>query len=168
MTFTAADWVIVAIIALSSLLSVLRGFIKEAISLIAWVAAFAITGNFYRDLAARFTFFDDEITRVVLSILALFVGTLIVIGTIGNLLRMLISKAGLSGTDRLLGIGFGFIRGVLVVSALLALLKILFKIHILSFLEDEVFWQNSVLIPELMRIVNWFFIYLGTDVGAGN
>lgn len=168
MTFTIADWVIVAIIACSSLLSVLRGFIKEAFSLIAWVAAFAITGNFYRELAEHFTYFNDEITRVILSILALFIGTLIIVGSIGNLLRILISKAGLSGTDRLLGIGFGFIRGVLIVSALLALLKILFKIHILSFLEDEVFWQDSILIPELMRIVNWFFIYLGTDVGAGS
>ena len=43
---TAADWAIVAVIAVSALLSVLRGFVREAISLGAWVGAFVVTGNF--------------------------------------------------------------------------------------------------------------------------
>lgn len=167
MTFTVADWAIIAIIGISSVLSVLRGFVKEAISLISWVSAFVITGNFYRVLADKFTYFNDDLTRIVLAILALFIGTLILVGTCGNFLKLLIKKAGLSGTDRLLGIGFGFIRGVLVVCAVLALFQILFKLHILSFMQSEPFWSQSILIPELMRIVNWFFVYLGTDVPSG-
>ena len=73
-------------------------------------------------------------------------------------------KAGLSGTDRLLGIVFGVLRGILVVCAILALLQIFFKLHILSFILSTSWWQNSVFIPELQRIVNWFFIYLGTPI----
>ena len=38
-------------------------------------------------------------------------------------------------------------------------LQIGFKLHILSFVADAPFYRDSVLIPELMRIVNWFFTY---------
>ena len=55
---TAADYVILAIIAISALLSVLRGFVREAISLLAWVSAFMVTGNFYKDLSRKLTYFE--------------------------------------------------------------------------------------------------------------
>lgn len=161
---TAADWAIVAVIAVSALLSVLRGFVREAISLGAWVGAFVITGNFYSDLAARLTYFQDELTRNVLAIIGLFVATLLIIGMCGKILRSLMKKAGLSGTDRLLGIVFGVLRGILIVCAILALLQIFFKLHILTFMLSSSWWQQSVFIPEMQRIVNWFFIYLGTPI----
>lgn len=158
-----ADWVLLAIVGISGLVSLWRGFVKEAISLIAWISAFVITGNFYENLAVKLTYFQDELTKNVLAIIILFVGTLVVIGLCGNILKVLIKKAGLSGTDRLLGIAFGIVRGILICCAILALLQILFKLHILSFVLEEDWWKNSLLIPELQRIVNWFFIYLGTE-----
>ena len=167
MMLTAADWAIIAVVALSALVSVFRGFIKEAISLLAWVAAFVVTGNFYDTLADRYTYFEDSLTRTTLAVLSLFVVTLLVVGLFGRALDMLIKKAGLSGTDRLLGVVFGIIRGLLIVCAALALFQILFKLHILTFLQDEAVWRDSVFIPELMRVVSWFFVYLGTDAPVG-
>ncbi len=160
---TAADYVILAIIAISALLSVLRGFVREAISLLAWVSAFMVTGNFYKDLSRKLTYFEDDFVRNVLAIIILFVSTLFVVGMCGNMIRNLLNKAGLSGTDRLLGIAFGVVRGILIVCAMLAFLQILYKLHILTFIEQETWYVNSVMIPELMRIVTWFFSYLGTS-----
>ena len=77
----------------------------------------------------------------------------------GSIIRAFIHKVGLSGTDRLLGMVFGVLRGILIVCVILALLQIGFKLHILSFVADAPFYRDSVLIPELMRIVNWFFTY---------
>lgn len=160
-----ADYVILVICGLSSLLSLWRGFVKEAISLGAWVTAFAVTGNFYSALAPKLTFVDDAMVRTILAMVILFVISLLVVGLCGNVLRALISKAGLTGTDRLLGVAFGAVRGILIVCALLALLQILFKLHLFTFLQDEIWWQQSLFIPELQKIVSWFFVYLGSPIG---
>ena len=51
MDFNNADWVIVGLVALSGLISVVRGFVKEALSLVIWVAALVVASNF-KDVAA--------------------------------------------------------------------------------------------------------------------
>lgn len=166
--FTPADWAILVVIGVSALLSLVRGFVREAISLCAWTGAFVVTGKFYSVLAQRLTYFDclndNAIARTALSVFILFTLTLLVIGTCGNILRALIDKAGLSGTDRLLGVAFGAMRGVLVVCALLAVMQIGFKLGILGFVLDKPMYADSVLIPELQRIVNWFFLYLSSPL----
>ncbi len=165
---TAADWVIIAVVGISAILSVLRGFVREAASIIAWIAAFLITGRFYNQVAPLFVFSHDALTRNVLAVIVLFVVTLILVGMAGRLICTMVQKAGLSGFDRLLGIVFGVVRGVLIMAAMLALMQILFHLHIMSFLQDEPWWKNSVLLPDLQRLVNWFFLYMASPVtGAG-
>jgi membrane protein required for colicin V production len=61
---------------------------------------------------------------------------------------------GLSGTDMLLGIVFGGIRGVLVVSA------ILFFIAAFTSFPHSKWWNESTLVPDFATIINWFFIHL--------
>lgn len=157
---TIADWLILGVIGISGLLSLFRGFIKEAISLIAWVSAFVITSKFYEALAHKLTFIsDDEIVRSTIACLILFIASLCVVGLCGSIIRLFIHKVGLSGTDLLLGMVFGILRGILIVCVVLVLLQIGFKLHILSFVADVPFYRDSVFIPELMRIVNWFFTY---------
>ena len=153
---TAADWLILAVVVISGGISLFRGFIREAI---AWVSAFIITSRFYEALAPKLTFFSDSIVRNTMACIILFTATLIVVGLCGTILRSLITKVGLSGTDRLLGVAFGVLRGVLIVCVILALLQIGFKLHILSFVADSPFYRDSLFIPELQRIVNWFFVY---------
>lgn len=89
------------------------------------------------------------------------------------LITSIVNKVGLSGTDRLLGMVFGILRGVLIVCVILALMQIGFKLHILSFVADSPFYRDSVFIPELQRIVDWFFVHgpttpedLDLNVGA--
>ncbi len=167
MTFTALDIGILAIVFVSALFSIMRGFVREAASIISWVAAFVVTGNFYPKLADLLTFSSDSLTRSVLAIVIIFVVTLVAVGFVCNLICSLIKKAGLSGTDRLLGVVFGVLRGILIVCALLALVQILVKLHILYFITETQWWKESVFVPELMRIVEWFFKYMGTPVTGG-
>lgn len=163
---TALDWAMVVIVGFSALMSIIRGFAKEAASIIAWIAAFSIAGRFYPEAASLFTFSNDELTRTILAILILFIVTLLVVGFAGTAICSLIQKAGLSSFDRLLGVVFGVVRGILILSAVLALLQIGFRLHILSFITEKDWWHQSLFIPELQRIVNWFFIYMGTPVGV--
>ena len=88
--------------------------------------------------------------------------TLVVLGFIANTVSSLVKKVGLSSFDRLLGVAFGVARGILIVTAVLALFHMLFRLHILTFIQSYSWYQDSVFVPELQRIVNWFFIYMGT------
>lgn len=154
---TAADWIILAVLIISGGLSIFRGFIREVVSLVAWISAFWVCSKFYVPLSEKLTFFADDIVRRTLACVILFIATLVIVGLCGRLISSLISSAGLSGTDRLIGMVFGIGRGLLIVCVCLALLQIGFKLHILSFVAETPVYRDSLLIPELMRIVTWFF-----------
>ena len=67
----------------------------------------------------------------------------------------------------MLGIAFGIARGILIVTAVLALFHMLFRLHILTFIQSYSWYQDSVFVPELQRIVNWFFDYIRTPESIG-
>jgi membrane protein required for colicin V production len=148
------DYAIIIVIALSTLISLTRGFVREAFSLAIWIAAFFIASWFYQDLAVYFTGFEDVMVRNGLAAVCLFVVTLIVGALVNFLLGKLVAGTGLTGTDRVLGLVFGAIRGVLIVTL------VLFMVDSFTALAASDWWQQSVLIPHFAVFVQWFFDYL--------
>jgi membrane protein required for colicin V production len=148
------DYTILAIVALSTLISLVRGFVKEAISLVVWVCAFFVASNFYSQLAPFLTRIDDQLIRNGVAIAILFIATLITGALVNYLISLLVEKTGLSGTDRVLGVVFGLIRGGLIVAA------VLFFIDAFTPLSSSDAWQGSLLIPEFRIVIEWFFEYL--------
>ena len=67
------DYAILAVIGLSSLISLIRGFVKEALSLVTWFAAFFVASRFFGDLAVYFTSVSDSMVRNGMAIAVLFV-----------------------------------------------------------------------------------------------
>ncbi|PKG99117.1 CvpA family protein [Paraglaciecola sp. MB-3u-78] len=148
------DYAILAVILLSAVISIIRGFVKEAISLAIWFSAFFIASQFYIDLATYLTKFDDLMIRNGVAIAILFVATLLIGGLVNYLISQLVQFTGLTGTDRALGLVFGALRGILIVSALL------FFLDTFTPLSASAWWGTSVLIPEFSLIIEWFFEYL--------
>ena len=119
---TGADIVILVIIGISALLSLVRGFIKEALSLVTWIAAFWVSLAFTdraADLLANWVSLPSA--RAALAFAGLFVAVLLLGGLVNYLIGQLVRKTGLGGTDRMLGMVFGVLRGVMVVAVLVLL-----------------------------------------------
>ncbi|RUO18629.1 CvpA family protein [Aliidiomarina haloalkalitolerans] len=147
------DIAIIAIIGLSIVISLIRGFVREALSLAVWVAAFVVASQFYAELAAFFTSIQDDIVRNGVAVAILFVLTLIVGALVVYLISTLVEKTGLTGTDRLLGAIFGALRGILIVSA------ILFFADAFTAIAQQNWWQESLLVPHFSIYIQWFFEY---------
>lgn len=148
--FNWADWVVVAIVGISSLISLARGFVREALSLLVWVVAFVIAFFFSERLAPLLEgVVEVPSLRYLAAFAILFIVTLIVGSLVNYLLAQLIKMTGLSAIDRLLGTFFGFSRGVLLV-----LLVLIFLPNILPVQQDN-WWQKSQLIPRILVLENW-------------
>ncbi|WP_162956337.1 CvpA family protein, partial [Pseudomonas aeruginosa] len=78
----------------------------------------------------------------------LFIATLLLGALVNYLIGELIRVTGLSGTDRFLGMVFGGARGVLLVVLLVGLLS-------LAPVQQDPWWQQSVLMPHFLMVADW-------------
>ena len=149
MSFNWVDLVILGIVVISSLISLSRGFVKEALSLVIWIFAGVVAWMFGGSLAHHLqAYIDIPSVRTIAACALLFVVTLLVGGLINFLLAQLIRATGLTGTDRLLGMVFGAARGLFLVVILVGLLS-------LAPVEQDTWWQQSTLVPHFLLIADW-------------
>ena len=149
MPFTWGDWAIIAIIAISSLISLKRGFVKEALSLVTWIIAGVVAWMFGGALSQHLTdFIEMPSARVIAGCAILFVATLLVGALVNFLIGELVRVTGLSGTDRFLGMVFGGARGALLVVVLTGLLS-------LAPVQQDPWWQQSSLLPHFLMVADW-------------
>jgi membrane protein required for colicin V production len=143
------DWAIIAVLAISTLMSLRRGFLKEALSLGTWIAAFVVARQFHGPMDQLLeTQIVDSLMRSIAAFAALFVGTLLVGAALGFLLGALINATGLSSTDRVLGMVFGFARGALIVTVVIGLLN-------LTPLVNDSWYTNASLVPHFETVAQW-------------
>lgn len=152
-----ADYCIIAALGLSVLMGLWRGFIGEAIALACWVLAFWVAWTFGAQLAAQFTAITLPSARLVLGYAICFVGVLIAGALVGFLMRKLIAGSGLSGSDRMLGMVFGLIRGLAIVTITVLILKF-------TPLPQDPWWKESKLLPTFENAAKWLSTKLPPDV----
>lgn len=144
-----ADWLIIALILISTVISLARGFVKEALSLATWVIAFIVARMFSDNLAQLLSqWVETSSIQMALAFAGLFAATLIVGALINRLISEVVRVTGLTGTDRVLGTFFGFIRGVVLMVVVVALLRF-------TPFEQDNWWRQSTLIPHLQVVESW-------------
>ncbi len=151
------DWLILAILSVSGLLSLWRGFVKEAISLVFWVTAFILSIRLSVQFSTLIpTAIESDSVRVMLSFIAIFFGTLIIGGLINRIISSLLKFSGMGGTDRFLGMVFGVFRGGVLVMAALIVLPPFFDV------EQQAWWRSSILIPKFLLLEEWTLETVGS------
>lgn len=150
------DLIIVVMIFLSILIGVVRGFVKESISLITWVVAIGLSMMFTNGLAEYMSFSKIPLVRMISAFLIIFVGTIFVGAIINFLMGVFIRKTPFSVPDRILGSIFGLLRGFVFVTILILLGG-------LTPFPETPWWKGSYTVVHFQSLAIWLKEQLPED-----
>lgn len=144
---TIFDYVVLGVVGISVLLSVLRGFLREFLALVGWVAAFFVAKLYTPELAQLLPqAIPGDALRVLAAFLILFLATLLVCSLLAIALAEVFKQVKLGWLDRMLGGVFGLARGILAVSIIVLLCG-------LTNLPREEVWRNAMFSAPLEALV---------------
>lgn len=120
---TWADYVIIAIVGISLLYGLFRGFVREIVSLIVWIGGVFLLLHYLPPIESSLQGVAASIyVRYAIIIVGFLIVALFVSWLIGKIFNGLVSSVGLGFTNRFVGLLFGFVRGVIIVAFLVILL----------------------------------------------
>ncbi|HEU5399693.1 MAG TPA: CvpA family protein [Gammaproteobacteria bacterium] len=143
---TWADYAILVIILISALMGLVRGFLREVVSLLIWMLGFWVALRFAPTVGDAFEFVKSADDRLIIGYVVILVAVLIVGTVAGFLIKKLIEGSGSDTSDRSLGTLFGAARGVVVVTVLILLGSTLL-------VPQPAWWRKSKLIPYARPLV---------------
>jgi membrane protein required for colicin V production len=158
------DIMVIIIFALSILWGFMRGFIKEAMSLVSWIAAAIIASTFASPLAQHFSGTTSAvqsavgsatmaqpitIAAIAISFVVIFVAVLFAGSIVGYILAGAVSVTGLGFFNRILGAAFGFARGYIMVIIFMFVAE-------LTPMGSQPAWAQSEFVIAFAPAVVWF------------
>jgi len=154
-----ADYLIIAVLAFSALLGMIRGFVREAIAVIAWLGGLWLAWRYAPLVEPLLGGMIDHppastwAARAVILIAVLILGWLV-----AGILSYVLQHSALSlMLDRLLGLVFGLLRGAVVIAAVVMLVQFL--------RVDEVHWyKKSRLLPYVAQYTSWIQSFAETGM----
>ena len=142
--FAVADVVIAVAMVISAVFGVLRGFVKEVVSLVIWLAALLLGVVFAAPIGELIGLNLGPRLQIAVGFATVFIVVLVAGAIVQRILGGLVESTGLTGTDRMLGLLFGAARGAAVVIVALIALR--------PFAEVRDWWSDSTLIPPLLAL----------------
>lgn len=134
---TGFDYVVLAILGVSALLGMVRGLIKEVLSLVAFVVAVGAAVWWGGPVARALDgFISNELLRAAAGYGGVFVVVLLLVGLLNITLAGLVERTGLTPADHGLGAVFGLARGALIVFVLVGLAGY-------TELPEETWWKEA-------------------------
>jgi len=143
------DYIILTLIAVSVAIGIWRGFVREALSLAVWAGAFwlayALAPVFEVYLAGVMT---ERTLRIVAMFVLLFLSVHVVGYFVARLLSTIIKSIGLRSVDRVAGAGFGVLRGVVAMAAIILVIG-------MTPIREQLFWQQSYMVGLFQVGLQW-------------
>lgn len=154
---TLFDYVVLIIFVISVILSIMRGIIREVLSIAGWIMAFIAASTYAADFEP---FVPTEIGGslcIVAAFIMIFVGTMLIAVLVTMLLNLLIKNVGLGFVDRLFGAVFGFARALIIVLALVLIAGF-------TALPQQPFWQQAIFSEPLVLMARQVKLWLPDEL----
>ncbi len=155
------DYIIIVIISISTVISLLRGFVRESLALAGWILAVWVSFAYMHPMAIviqPYLNLPPSILALVAFVL-LFIMTLIIGALVTNMVGQLVDKTGLSGTDRAIGMLFGIARGIIIVGIIVLLAGF-------TLVPQDPWWQESALISHFQQLAVLMMDLLPPEIAA--
>ncbi len=137
------DWTLLAVIGVSIAVGLVRGFMREMISLAGWIAGIVLAFAYAARISAALPWAQDwPLARTAVVALLIVVACVFAAAFVGWLVRELVKAARLSAADRTLGGLFGLARGMLIVALAVFLVRD-------TALYGEPMWRESIVLPHI-------------------
>jgi len=151
-TFTELNWIdyaIIVVITFFTIIGIVRGFVREAMSLLTWVTALIVGILFYEPIAEMFfSSISTVLIRYMLSFILLVLATLILGGIVNYLMGKLVKSTKSNLPDHIVGTLFGAAKGAAVVSISVLIIN--------SFVVLQgALWRESLLVPKFTPASVW-------------
>lgn len=155
------DYIIIVIIAVSTVISLFRGFVRESLALAGWILAVWVSMMFMHQMAIFINPYINLPPSILslVSFALLFILTLIVSALVTNLVAKIVDKTGLSGTDRTIGMLFGIARGIILVGILVLLAGF-------TLVPQDPWWKESILISHFQQLAVIMKDFLPSHIAA--
>ena len=144
----ATDYILIATVVISAIVGAMRGFLREAVALVAWLFALFVAWHFADLIEPHLggllsgSYVKPWAARAIIVVLILLLGT-----AVGALLSHFVRLSIFSGMDRFLGLVFGLLRGVVLIGVFVILGQLLR-------LDAERWWTRSLLVPYGESVAN--------------
>src|SRR5271166_6315810 len=116
MPVTLLDIILIGVMLISALLAMIRGFMREILSIAAWViAAVATLYSFSKLLPLAKSYFNNDIVAYAIVLGGTFLGTLLVVSVITVRFSDMVLDSRVGALDRTVGFLFGLARGLVIV-----------------------------------------------------
>lgn len=140
------DWIIAAVFLVSTLVGIMRGFIKESLSIISWILAIWLAATFCVEAGEFLSNYIDIPNlkfRKWAGFALIFIGTLFLFAIITFVITKFFVRGPIKGTDRVLGIGFGALRAAAIIVAVIIVSRGMG-------MQDSDWWKNSNFLPRFV------------------
>lgn len=155
----AADYIIIALLAISLIFGMSRGFMREALSLLAWLGGMWLAwryAHWVKPILGGLLGAEPQRTWVARALIL--AAVLLCMWILTGILSYFIHQSGLSlMLDRLLGLLFGFMRGVVMVALLVMAANIVQ-------LNEMRWWKKSMLLPYATDVSQWLGQFAETAI----
>lgn len=137
------------VVAVSLLVGVWRGLLRELLSVLSWLVAGYVAWRFHGVLMQPLeSVIASAGARQAAAVLLLFIAAVVVLALLSHLLVSLLKSSPLRGTDRALGAVFGAVRGVVLIASAVLLVEA-------TPLQNSLWWQESSLLPQARVSAQW-------------
>jgi membrane protein required for colicin V production len=144
------DYLILIVLLASVVLGFFRGFLREAIGLLSWLGGLWLAWHFAYLLEPHL---GGQLAKAPFNTWAargiLMLGCLVIGWLVGNIVSYFMTQSGLSlMLDRLIGVLFGFIRGIVLIAVAVLLAR---EVD----LQESSWWRASYILPHATEVASW-------------